>query len=40
MCGMSVVGADFERLKRFNLAELYEPSPVMSRDEGGRAELA
>ncbi|MCJ1470856.1 hypothetical protein MMC07_009503 [Pseudocyphellaria aurata] len=26
VCGMSVVGPDFERLKRFNLAELYEPT--------------
>lgn len=24
---MSVVGPDFERLKRFNLAELYELTP-------------
>ncbi|KAL8794026.1 MAG: hypothetical protein Q9195_003432 [Heterodermia aff. obscurata] len=25
--GMSVVGSDFEKLKRFNLAELYDPTP-------------
>ena len=25
MCGMSVVGSDWETLKRFNLAELYQP---------------
>lgn len=24
---MSVVGGDFEQLKRFNLAEIYEPTP-------------
>ncbi|KAH7039061.1 hypothetical protein B0J12DRAFT_246049 [Macrophomina phaseolina] len=27
LCGMSVVGPDFERLKRYNLSEIYEPSP-------------
>ncbi|OCK99545.1 uncharacterized protein K441DRAFT_653121 [Cenococcum geophilum 1.58] len=27
ICGMSVVGADYERLKRYNLAEIYEPTP-------------
>ncbi|KAK8203896.1 THUMP domain-containing protein [Phyllosticta capitalensis] len=27
MCGISVVGEEFERLKRFNLSEIYEPSP-------------
>ncbi|KAK7558206.1 hypothetical protein BKA81DRAFT_370217 [Phyllosticta paracitricarpa] len=27
MCGISVVGDEFERLKRFNLSEIYEPSP-------------
>ncbi|MCJ1430224.1 hypothetical protein MMC29_008141, partial [Sticta canariensis] len=26
VCGMSVVGPDFETLKRFNLAEIYEPT--------------
>lgn len=25
--GMSVVGSDYDQLKRFNLAELYNPSP-------------
>lgn len=24
---MSVVGHDFEKLKRFNLAEIYDPQP-------------
>ena len=24
---MSVVGSDFETLKRFNLAEIYDPTP-------------
>ena len=27
VCGMSVVGADYERLKGFNLAEIYHPIP-------------
>lgn len=25
MCGMSVVGGDWESLKRYNLSELYHP---------------
>lgn len=25
--GMSVVGSDYDKLKRFNLAELYDPTP-------------
>ncbi|KAL8931720.1 MAG: hypothetical protein Q9211_006773 [Gyalolechia sp. 1 TL-2023] len=28
--GMSVVGGDFEKLKRYNLAEIYEPMPPKS----------
>ncbi len=27
VCGMSVVGSDFDRLKRYNLAEIYDPTP-------------
>jgi tRNA acetyltransferase TAN1 len=27
VCGMSVVGSDWEKLKRFNLAELYPSAP-------------
>ncbi len=27
VCGMSVVGNEWETLKRFNLAELYQPTP-------------
>lgn len=27
MVGMSVVGSDFEELRQFNLAELYDPTP-------------
>ena len=27
MLGMSVVGSDYEDLKRFNLAEIYDPTP-------------
>jgi tRNA acetyltransferase TAN1 len=26
ICGMSVVGSDYENLKRFNLAEIYQAS--------------
>ncbi|KAL8681064.1 MAG: hypothetical protein Q9186_002776 [Xanthomendoza sp. 1 TL-2023] len=26
--GMSIVGSDFEKLKRFNVAEIYEPTPI------------
>ena len=29
MCGMSVVRGDFDQLKRFNLAEIYDPSPIL-----------
>ncbi|KAK2809870.1 hypothetical protein FQN50_003511 [Emmonsiellopsis sp. PD_5] len=27
ICGMSVVGRDYEELKRYNLSEIYEPTP-------------
>lgn len=27
--GMSVVGGDYEKLKRFNIAEIYEPSSTV-----------
>ncbi|KAL6721025.1 hypothetical protein ACLMJK_000125 [Lecanora helva] len=30
--GMSVVGSDFEELKQFNLAEIYDPTPKPSTD--------
>ena len=33
VCGMSVVGPDFERLKRFNLAEIFEPTPREDKQE-------
>lgn len=26
VCGMSVVGSDYDQLKRYNLAELYNPT--------------
>ncbi|KAL8741010.1 MAG: hypothetical protein Q9190_006338 [Brigantiaea leucoxantha] len=29
VCGMSVVNKDFEKFKRFNLAELYDPTPKL-----------
>ena len=29
VCGMSVVSKDFEKFKRFNLAELYDPTPKL-----------
>ena len=30
---MSVVGADYERLKRYNLAEIYEPTPKINQTQ-------
>lgn len=27
MCGMSVVEGDYDELKRYNLAEIYSPTP-------------
>ncbi|MCJ1364167.1 hypothetical protein MMC16_003276 [Acarospora aff. strigata] len=27
ICGMSVVGSDFDKLNRYNLAEIYDPTP-------------
>lgn len=32
MCGMSVVGDDWERLKRFNLAEIYQPKKTTGKE--------
>ena len=32
---MSVVGADFEKLKRFNLAEIYDPRPKAAVQDSG-----
>lgn len=29
MCGVSVLDNDFERLKRFNLAEIFDPTPIV-----------
>ena len=37
MLGMSVVGSDYEELKRFNLAELYDPSLKQGAGEGTQA---
>ncbi|KAF2085331.1 hypothetical protein K490DRAFT_75190 [Saccharata proteae CBS 121410] len=36
VCGMSVVGQDFERLKRYNLAEIYEPTAKESAKESAK----
>ena len=36
MCGMSVVGEDYNDLKRYNLAEIYESTPARSSE--GEAE--
>ena len=33
--GMSVVDAEYEKLKRFNLAEIYEPTPKEQRAKNG-----
>lgn len=32
MCGMSVVAGDFDQLKRYNLAEIHDPSPKSPKD--------
>lgn len=32
--GMSVVGSDYDQLKRFNLAEIYDPAPKPDPKEG------
>ena len=37
MCGISVVPGDYERLKRYNLAELHQPT---SKAEAARADAA
>lgn len=29
VCGMSAVQAGYDRLKRYNLAELYDPTPKL-----------
>ncbi|KAK5173094.1 uncharacterized protein LTR77_003216 [Saxophila tyrrhenica] len=34
ICGVSVVDDSFERLKRFNLAEIYDPTPITDINEG------
>jgi len=34
---MSVVGSDYEKLKRFNLAEIYEPTPKVEEQTTGTA---
>jgi len=31
---MSVVGSDFEKLKRYNLAEIYDPTPNALEESG------
>lgn len=28
ICGVSVVGSDFEELKRYNLSEIFDPTPI------------
>lgn len=35
ICGMSVVGPDWDKLKRFNLAEIYQPSQKGEPSAGG-----
>jgi hypothetical protein len=32
ICGMSVVGHDYDTLKRYNLSEIYSPTPKPDRD--------
>ena len=38
MCGMSVVGHDFEQLKRFNLSEIYDPKATAANPGGSGPE--
>jgi len=33
VCGISVVPGDYEELKRYNLAEICEPSPAQAKTE-------
>jgi tRNA acetyltransferase TAN1 len=35
---MSVVGSDYDQLKRFNLAEIYDPAPKPEPKEGLKEE--
>lgn len=37
LCGMSVVAGDYDRLKRYNLAEIYHPTPKPNENDGGIA---
>ena len=34
---MSIVGSDFEKLKRFNLAEIYDPTPKPEAEKNSAA---
>ena len=33
MCGMAVVDGEYNDLKRYNLAEIYDPTPVKRNEE-------
>ncbi len=35
VCGMSVVGSDYDLLKRYNLAEIYDPTPKEREKQAG-----
>ncbi|KAL1953141.1 hypothetical protein VTO42DRAFT_3555 [Malbranchea cinnamomea] len=34
ICGMSVVGSDYDRLKRYNISEIYNPTPRPQSSQG------
>ena len=35
--GMSVVGRDYDELKQYNLAEIYDPKPTLANTSNGAA---
>ena len=37
--GMSVVGGDYDELKKFNLAEIYDPTPQPQSGKAGNAKV-
>lgn len=39
ICGMSVVGDDWESFKRYNLAEIYHPTPKPGAEPSSNAEI-
>lgn len=39
VCGMSIVDSDFERLKRYNISEIFDPTPKESADKIEKADV-